>query len=231
VTSESYRLALAAGSPPAQQSLIPLGFTIAPQFVPITNDQKNELRRRLGLPENRSIVLSVSAVNISQKRLDYLIREIAKLPPRRPYLVILGQADTESPAVVRMAIKMLGADGFRVENVARDELSDYYKASDVFVLASTREGFGMAPVEAMSYGLPCLVHDYGITRYVLGREGYFADFTIPDRLTQLIEQVLLEGHNVEAQFNRHRSVFERFAWDHLRPFYIEMIQRCASEVS
>ena len=113
---------------------------------------------------------------------------------------------------------MLGADEFRVETVARDELGDYYKASDVFVLASTREGFGMAQVEAMSYGLPCLVHDYGITRYVLGREGYFADLTIPDRLTQLIGQVLREDHDVEAQFKRHRAVFERFAWDTCVPF-------------
>jgi glycosyltransferase involved in cell wall biosynthesis len=83
----------------------------------------------------------------------------------------------------------------------------------------------------MSYGLPCLVHDYGITRYVLGQEGYFADFTTPGRLTQLIEEVLREDHNFEAQSKRHRAVFERFAWDHLRLFYIEMIQRCASEVA
>src|SRR5262249_50983337 len=152
------------------------------------------------------------------------------LPLRRPYLLILGQTDAESPDVVRLANKLLGADGFRVETVAPGEVGDYYTASDVFVLASTREGFGMVLVEAMSYGLPCLAHDYGITRYVLGEDGYFADFTAPGRLTRLIEQVLREDSSVKAQSKRHQAVFERFAWDQLRPLYIEMIHRCASEV-
>jgi glycosyltransferase involved in cell wall biosynthesis len=229
VTSEFYRLALAAGAPPSQQSLIPLAFAIAPHFAPVTADRKAELRRRLGLPRDRSIVLTVSAVNTSQKRLDYLIQEMARLPLRRPYLVILGQIDAESPYVVQLANKLLGADGFRVETVAPGEVGDYYKASDVFVLASTREGFGMALVEAMSYGLPCLAHDYAITRYVLGEEGYFADFTTPGRLTQLMMQVLREDLNAEVQSARHRAVFERFAWDRLRPFYVRMIHRCAGE--
>jgi glycosyltransferase involved in cell wall biosynthesis len=175
--------------------------------------------------------LSVSAVNISHKRLDYLIQEIARLPLPRPYLIVLGQTDAESPNVVRLADKLLGTCGFRVETVAPGEVGDYYRASDVFVLASTREGFGMALVEAMSYGLPCLVHDYGITRYVLGENGYFADFTMPGRLTQLIEQVLRENSSAKVQSKRHQAVFERFAWNQLRPFYIDMIHRCASEVA
>jgi glycosyltransferase involved in cell wall biosynthesis len=231
VTAEAYQQALAAASPSGQQTLIPLGFTIAPDFSPVTADQKAELRRRLGLPGDCFIVLSVSAVNTSQKRLDYLIQEIAALPPPRPYLVILGQIDAESPEVIRLANKVLGAEGFRVETVAPGDVGDYYRAADVFVLASTREGFGMALVEAMSHGLPCLAHDYGTARYVLGAEGYFADFTSPALLRKLIVQVLGENPDVEIQFARHRAVFERFAWDRLRPLYIEMIRRCASEVA
>jgi glycosyltransferase involved in cell wall biosynthesis len=172
----------------------------------------------------------VSAVNISHKRLNYLIDEIARLSLQRPYLVILGEIDAESSEVARLANQQLGADNFRVETVAPVEVSDYYRISDVFVLASTREGLPRALVEAMSHGLPCLAHDFAITRYVLGEEGYFADFTIPGRLTQLLEQVLCEDQSVEAQSARHRAAFERFAWNRLRPFYIEMIHKCAGEV-
>jgi glycosyltransferase involved in cell wall biosynthesis len=81
----------------------------------------------------------------------------------------------------------------------------------------------------MSHGLPCLAHDYGITRYVLGEGGYFADFTIPGRLTRLMVQVLSEDRNAEVQSKRHRAVFERFAWERLRPLYVRMIQKCAGE--
>jgi glycosyltransferase involved in cell wall biosynthesis len=96
---------------------------------------------------------------------------MARLPSRRPYLVILGQIDDKSPEAVRLANELLGADGFRVKTVAPGEVRDYYSVSDVLVLPSTREGFGMAMVEAMSQGLPCLAHDYGITRYVFGTGG------------------------------------------------------------
>src|SRR5262249_55064082 len=35
-------------------------------------------------------------------------------------------------------------------------IQQYYRASDVFVLPSRRESFGMALVEAMASGLPCI---------------------------------------------------------------------------
>jgi glycosyltransferase involved in cell wall biosynthesis len=83
-------------------------------------------------------------------------------------------------------------------------------------------------VEAMSYGLPCLAHDYEITRFVLGNEGYLGNFELVGSLTGLISQVLAEGDDESKRRFRHRSVYNRFSWEKLRPSYIEMIQRCVA---
>ena len=63
---------------------------------------------------------------------------------------------------------MLGPDGFVMRTVPREQMDGYYRAADVFALASLQEAFGLAYVEAMAHGLPCLAHDQPVTRFVLG---------------------------------------------------------------
>ncbi len=227
VTSVYLERALAAGSPTTQQSLLPEAFAIPPEFTPPTPDEQATLRRRLGLPEDRPMVLSVSAVNVSHKRLDYLIREVAALDESQPFLLILGEADAETPQVAALADALLGAEGYRIDSVAAEAIVDYYRAADLLVLASTREGFGRVMVEAMSQGLACLAHDYGISRYVLGEYGYFADFTAAGALTDLIRRVLTEGDCSEKRTARHQSAYQRFGSDGLRDAYVAIIRRSA----
>lgn len=38
----------------------------------------------------------------------------------------------------------------------------YYASSDIFILPSSHEGFPMSLLEAMSYGLPCIINDFGV---------------------------------------------------------------------
>ena len=160
-----------AGRAAQTQTLIPYGFRIKPRFCPLSPDERTVLRRKLGLPANRSIVLSVGAVNNSHKRMDYIIREVASLPTPRPYLLLLGSMEHQSPPIIRLGNELLGTDGFYTTTVLPDEIPAYYRAADAFVLASLKEGFGRAYVEALAHGLPCLAHDYPVTRSVLGNHG------------------------------------------------------------
>lgn len=80
----------------------------------------------------------------------------------------------------------------------------------------------------MSHGLPCLAHDYETSHFVLGEESYFANFTQPGSLERLMTQALEEGYNPVKRQQRHRSIYERFSWERLRPSYIKMIQHCVS---
>ncbi len=160
--------------------------------------------------------------------MDYVIREVASLPEPRPFLVMLGQKDEETPEICDLATAQLSSTGYAVRTVPRAEVDRYYQAADVFVLASLHEGFGRVYVEALSWGLPCLVHDSALTRDLLGEHGLRADFTQPGALTALLASALSSGNDPAARRRRHSDAFNRFDWQKLRPQYLAMLQRCAA---
>ena len=103
--------------------------------------------------------------------------------------------------------------------------ADYYQVADAFVLASLGEGFGRVFLEAMSYGLPCIAHDYEVSRFVLKDEGYFGNFELPSSLASLIPQVLAQNDE-NSKYRRHQSIYERFSWDKLCSDYVSMLNSC-----
>lgn len=182
-------------------------------------------RRRLGMPQDRAIVLSVGNLDTGAKRMDYLVREAAVLHPR-PYVVMLGQRDPDTPRLAALAESLLGADGYRVATVARDRIWDYYAAADVFALASLREGFGLVYLEALASGLPVIAHDFDESRYVLGDEGILADLSHPGALAGALARVLRERDPGSAA-RRRAYVRDHFDWAVLGPEYTRVFQEIA----
>ncbi len=219
--------ARAAGQPEEKQTLLPYGIQMETDLRVPAPGERDELRRSLGLPIGRAVVLTVGAVNKGHKRMDYVVREVAALPQPRPFLVLLGQPDEETPDVRALAQNLLGDAGYQIRTVPHQEISNYYQAADVFVLASLDEGFGRVFLEAMSRGLPCLAHDYPLTRFVLGSSGALADFTQAGSLTALLCDARQERRDVSQWQRRHQATLERFSWQHLGPQYAAMITRCA----
>lgn len=219
--------ALKAGVALEKQSLVPYGLHIPAQLQILTTPERVALRAQLGLPEDQTLILSVGAINRFHKRMDYVIRELAALPEPRPYLVLLGEQEPESQEIIQMGHELLGEDGFQVKTVPAQQVAHYYKVADVFVLASLQEGFGRVFLEAMSHGLPCAAHDYEVTRFILGDEGYLANLEMPGHLSGLIAYALVERDSLAKHQQRYQKIYERFSWEKLRPSYVEMIHRCA----
>jgi 1,2-diacylglycerol 3-alpha-glucosyltransferase len=218
--------ALAVGHDPQKQELLPYGIKMTEELSVLSPTERNLLRERLHLPLDRPIVLSVGALNKSHKRMDYVIQEVAALPEPRPYLLLLGQEDAETLDVRALAKELLGEDKCQLRTVPYDKIADYYRAADIFVLASLAEGFGRVFLEAMTHGMPCLAHDYAVTRYVFDDANLLGDFHKPDMLSTLLCEALQKGYNVADRQKQHQSAFDRFSWQHLKPSYLNMIQIC-----
>ena len=229
LTPAAHEYVLERGADPARHTVLPLGVHIEREFVRSTAAERLALRQRLGLPEDRTIVLSVAALNRQVKRLDYLIEEVAALPQPRPFVLMVGEGDADTPTLRSLTHQRLGEDGFDIRTVRPVEVPDLYRASDVFVLASLVESQGRALIEAAANGIPCVAHDYPITRYALADYGIFGDFTRSGSLTGLLREHAAANpeiiHGLARAARRH--VYERFSWERLRPRYVELLKDVA----
>lgn len=75
-------------------------------------------------------------------------------------------------------------------------------------------------------GLPCVIHDHPIMRYVLAEEGIFADLSKPGGLANVLINTLALPNSHQERAQRRDSVRQRFDWEVLVPLYIEMFRRC-----
>ena len=222
-TAPALDYVIAKGADPAKQILLPVAFQI-PESVEIPTDEEfHALRRGLELPNDRKVVISVAALNSHHKRLDYLITEVAGLPEPRPYLLLVGQPEGETPELMRLASELLGEEGHGFRTVPRSEVDAHLRASDVFVLASLGEGLPRGLIEALAQGLPCLAHDYPVAEYATGGHGRLADFTVQGALAGLLETALEDDRDPSQAQERHRFVYESFSWDRLRPEYVDLL--------
>ncbi len=228
LTPVALRLILERGANPARHTLLPLGVSMQPRLHLVGADDRIALRRRLGLPTDRPILLSVAALNRYHKRIDQLIEEVSRLPEPRPFLLLAGQAEAQTPELRSLAARRLAPDGHRFLTVPHSEIGDLYRASDAFVLCSLGESFGLVLVEAMSYGLPCFAHDYEITRFVLGDHGRLANLSEPGALAGLLGDPAAYRPDPAAAQRRHRFAYDSFSWDRLTPRYVELLREAAN---
>jgi glycosyltransferase involved in cell wall biosynthesis len=133
----------------AQPTLI--GNGVDPQlFGPAPPSERAEIRRRLGIGPDQSVLLFVGRF-VEKKRI-HLLRPLAE---RRPdwFWLFVGRGFGFSPAD-------WGLPNLRVlPPVTQDKLRDLYAAADLLVLPSAGEGLPMAILESLSCGTPVLTTD------------------------------------------------------------------------
>lgn len=125
------------------------------------------LRQRAGAA-GRPLILSIGGIE-PRKGSDTLMRALALLRDsgRNPVLAIIGgHSFQDYRAYAERVLAMLpelglslGTDVVQLGTVPDAELPGWYAAADVLAVPSTKEGWGLAVLEAMSAGLPVVTSD------------------------------------------------------------------------
>jgi D-inositol-3-phosphate glycosyltransferase len=137
------------------------------RFSPVDREHRAEIRRRLGLPVDAFIALTVRRL-FYRNGLDTLLDATARLRDHAQLHVVIGGAGPEH-AEIEARIKNDGLDRVHLTGFIPDaDLPDYYRAADVFVLPTrTAEGFGLVLMEAAASGVPSIATDSGAPREVI----------------------------------------------------------------
>lgn len=182
---------------------------------------KEDFHRRLGIPAEAKIILSVGELN-KNKNHSVIIKALSELKDKNLYYIICGQGKWKSYLEnlagrlgVSSQVKLLGF---------QNHINEICSASDLFVFPSYREGLPVALMEAMANGLPCIVSDIRGNRDLVhnGKNGFLVapgnseEFAIAIKNT--MSSISLQKHMIEES----KKIIVKFSLDEVEKQMMEI---------
>lgn len=163
-------------------------------------------RARLGL--DGFTLLSVGSL-IPRKGHELIIAALAELPDARLLIAGSGPMRAELERVahekgVAARVRFLG-------EIAHDALTDAYRAADIFVLASSREGWANVLLEAMACGTPVVATNVNGTPEVL--QDPKLGVLVEERSARALAQAVRQLRALSPDRGAVRRYAEQFSWD------------------
>jgi glycosyltransferase-like protein len=212
------------------------------RFRSANPDLAAALRQRAGAAD-RPLILAVGGIE-PRKGSDTLVAAIAALsrpggrPGCRPVLAVVGGHSFQDYREYRdRVLSSLPGLGLRLDDdvvllgtVPDAELPGWYAAADVLAFPSTKEGWGLAVLEAMSAGLPVVASDLPVFREYLrpGQDALMVPADDAAALAAALGTVLDDaalagrlraaGHEVCARFTwarcaaEHQRIYADLKW-------------------
>lgn len=185
---------------------------------PVDKCQKKSLRECLSIQTDRKVVLSVGQF-IPRKGFDVLLRAISQCS--KEYLFyIVGADPTEEYLGLKskLCLENVHFVGFQ----KKSELKKYYQASDLFVLPTREDIWGLVINEAMANGLPVITTDQCVAGLELVENsvnGYIVpvdnEKKLAEQITKVLNDDLLRAKMANASIARIRPyTIENMAFVH-----------------
>lgn len=229
------QLVVAAGGYPAREAeraargalptvVVPPGVDVG-RFRPIDPRRRADARRRFGVADEATLVVSVSRL-VPRKGMDVLVRAATALRPAHPALQVLIGGDGRSARAIGRLITRTGAPARLLGRVSDDDLVALLGAADVFAMLCRnrwagleQEGFGIVYLEAAACGVPQIAGRSGGSHEAVvdGVTGYVVDDpTSVDAAACAIGRLLDDQSRREEMGRAARSrAAEQFTYDAL----------------
>lgn len=181
-------------------------------------------RRALGLPESGRIVISVGRL-VPSKGFDVAVRAVRELPDTKLILVGDGPERSNLAALGGDHVRLLGA-------LPPDEVAMAYRAADVFVLPSHREGWPNVVTEALASGLPVVATPVGGIPQILGGEQpeSFLGALVPIGDTAGFTVALQRVLDGQKHTKEVRAYAERYGWQEPVEQLVQVFRNAGGEV-
>ena len=222
VADAAYRAALEYGVPETSMTLVPCG--VHTQEFPLLDD-KARLRRLFGIADDTFVVLAISAIKRTHKRIDHVVDEVGRLEGN---VLLWIDGNPEDPELERRARETLGRR-LRITHVSSAEVPALYRAADVMVHAALEESFGLSIVEALCSGTRVLVHASPHFEWLTGDRASLVDMTTAGNLAACLRALAAarEGQDAGMQA-RSVAARRRFDWNVVAPVHMDLYRKVAA---
>ena len=169
---------------------------------------KIAFRKEIGLNENDKVILTVSEIN-ENKNYITMLQTIKQLVEQDKTIKFVSCGTGVWKDKIHNYAKELGIE----ENVIflgyRKDIGKIMQVSDIFFHASFREGLTLSVMEAMSFGLPCVVSNVRGNRDLIvdGKGGFVCEPTDAQNFAVKLEFLLknAEDYKLMSEFNKKES--------------------------
>lgn len=172
------------------------------------DDNKSYWKNKLGLSPNRKVIGYVGRIS-KEKNINVLINTFKRLKDRNLQLLLVGDGPEEQKRNFK-SIDNCKITGF-VDNV-----QDYLKSMDIFVMPSLTETTSLVTLEAMATGLPVIASKIGFIKNYVKRDynGLFFPKNSSKVLASKIIRIL-EDEELRNKLgkNARKTVAYIFSWE------------------
>ena len=199
-----------------------------------------QARRAINLPAEPQILLFVGRIQ-ALKGLDVAIAAFAQLRDHDAVLVVVGgpsgpEGEAEHERVEKLAVDLGVADRIIWRDPQPHELlSTYYRASNVVLVPSRSESFGLVALEASACGTPVVAAAVGGLRTLVehGLTGFLVEGRDPAAFAAFAGEVVT-NHALAAEMGRNAArQAMRYQWSisaaRLRRLYSDLTARTLTQ--
>lgn len=217
ITDVYYQMLIAQGVPANRQFILP-------HFVAIDFDINEILISEIKkLAKGKKILLSVGQIDYSIKQM-HLIPKLFEGLADNVFPIIIGGTTDETETVIESFNAIFKPDGYLMKQVPRNEMGNYYKAADLFILCSKKESFGYAFVEALNFDLPIICNDFDEVRFVLKQNALYLDLNNVNKTKHWLCENFHEIQKLKLN-SGGLIVKKLYSWEKLREQYLKMFNQ------
>ena len=188
---------------------------------PASNERIAMLRTQYGIPE-KLVVLGVGQF-IKRKGWDVLLKAAQILHPCVG-IYIIGGNETEE---YRQLVSQYGLQTVHfLPFMGKEELSDYYALSDLFVLPTREDIWGLVINEAMAHGLPVITTKSCLAGLELvedGINGFLVENEDAESLSDRINQILKNDVLREQMKRNNRIKIQSYTIENMAAVTADML--------
>ncbi|OGN05570.1 MAG: hypothetical protein A2831_03430 [Candidatus Yanofskybacteria bacterium RIFCSPHIGHO2_01_FULL_44_17] len=200
----------------SKQELVKL-FKISPDRIKVNT---------LGIDPPKAISYEPSATNyllyvgqaFSRRHLRETILAFEILAPQYPdlNLVAVGKDKYNPPILKNLANEVnerLGREAIIYkEYVPEEELNQLFAGAKLLLYVSSKEAFGLPPLEALGYGVPAVVAESKLNHEIYGNNAFFTDKFTSNSIAVTIKNALANEQKQQKIKNASKIILEKYTW-------------------
>ena len=205
---------------------------VIPNFVPDKFLELNFKERDYCFKRNNEIILTHISNFRPLKRVNDLVFVVEKLVKKNYNVRLLMVGDGPDRARMEMLCREQGMSNHITFLGKQENVETVLSSTDIFLLPSAEESFGLAVLEALACGVPCITTNAGGLKEVNihGETGFTVDVGDIDAFAHYIETIVADRKLAKRlSANAREMAQSKFASDKIVPHYLDYYNKILSK--